>query len=58
MEPELELARPSSRPIVISQPGDGVCGNGAAADQEGPRGGALWGSRLRAKTKRSVKVTA
>lgn len=54
MEPELELARTSSsRPIVVSQADDRICGN-----KEGPRGGALWGSRLRAKTKRSLKLTA
>ncbi len=55
MEPELELARSPSRPIVVSQADDRICGEGA--DKGGPRGGALWGSRLRAKTKRSVKLT-
>lgn len=40
-----------------SQAGDISVGKGADK-VEGPRGGALWGSRLRATTKRSVKLTA
>lgn len=40
-----------------SQAGDMV-GDKGADKEEGPRGGALWGSRLRATTKRSVKLTA
>lgn len=51
---ELELERSSSRPIVVVQADDRMCGEGAA--KEGPRGGAVWALRLRATTKKSVKL--
>lgn len=54
MELELELERSSSRPLVVVQADDRICGESAA--KEGSRGGAMWGSRLRAKTKKSVKL--
>lgn len=45
---------PSSRPM-IAQVNNGICGEGVA--KEGGRGGAVWGSRLRANTKKSLKLT-
>lgn len=57
MELRLELQRsalPSSRPVVV-QVNDSICGEGAA--NGGPRGGAVWGSRLRANTKKSLKLS-
>lgn len=52
----MELELPSPRPTVGVQADDGMSGEDAA--KRGPRGGALWGSRLRAKTKKSVKLTS
>lgn len=52
---QMERSRlPSSRSMVV-QANDGICGEGAA--KEGGRGGAVWGSRLRANTKKSLKLT-
>lgn len=56
MEMEPELERPSWQPIVLAQAVDEICGENAA--KEGPRGGALWGSRIRPKTKKSLKLAA
>lgn len=44
----------SSRPMVV-QVNDGIYSEGAA--KEAGRGGAVWGSRLRANTKKSLKLT-
>lgn len=53
---QMERSRlPSSRSMVV-QVNDGICGEGAAKEGGG-RGGAVWGSRLRANTKKSLKLT-
>lgn len=54
LEPEMERPPlPSSRPVKVQVDG-GTCGDGAA--NEGRRGGAVWGSRLRANRKKSLKL--
>lgn len=54
MEEEELAARPSPSPFDNKK-----VGGGNGPDKEGgPKGGTLWGSRLRAKTKRSSKLTA